>query len=60
MIKRKQDHDFSQCKIVFFLGPPCSGKKTQALRLVQDFGYVHLSVGELLRAEIKKVHHLAH
>lgn len=55
MIKRKPEFDCSQCKIVFFLGPPCSGKKTQAKRLVHDFNYVYLSLGELLKEEVKQV-----
>ena len=34
------------------LGPPVSGKGTQAKKLVEDFGLTHLSAGELLRSEI--------
>lgn len=36
------------------LGPPASGKGTQAKTLVKQFGLAHLSAGELLRAEISK------
>ena len=37
--------------VVFVLGGPGAGKGTQCARIVQHFGYVHLSAGELLRAE---------
>lgn len=46
-------------KIVFILGAPGCGKGTQARRLTQDFGYTRISVGDVLRTEIKKVHHTA-
>ncbi|MCD7448822.1 UMP-CMP kinase 3 [Datura stramonium] len=39
-------------KIVFVIGGPGSGKGTQCKRIAQQFGYAHLSVGELLRQEI--------
>nr|KAJ3418359.1 bifunctional uridylate/adenylate kinase [Polyrhizophydium stewartii] len=37
--------------VVFVLGGPGAGKGTQCARLVQDFGFVHLSAGDLLREE---------
>jgi UMP-CMP kinase len=37
--------------VVFVLGGPGSGKGTNCARIVSDFGYVHLSAGDLLRAE---------
>lgn len=37
---------------IFILGGPGSGKGTQCARLVQDFGVLHVSVGDLLRAEV--------
>ncbi|KAF8412825.1 hypothetical protein HHK36_000796 [Tetracentron sinense] len=39
--------------VVFVLGGPGSGKGTQCAKIVQNFGYTHLSAGDLLRAEIK-------
>ncbi|KAM3263816.1 UMP-CMP kinase 3 [Capsicum chacoense] len=39
-------------KVVFVIGGPGSGKGTQCQRIAQQFGYTHLSVGELLRQEI--------
>jgi len=40
--------------IVFVLGGPGSGKGTQCENIVREFDYVHLSAGELLRAERAK------
>ncbi|KAL6767569.1 DAAK1 [Auxenochlorella protothecoides x Auxenochlorella symbiontica] len=40
-------------KIVFVLGGPGSGKGTQSGKLVKEFGAVHLSAGDLLRAHMK-------
>lgn len=37
--------------VVFVLGGPGSGKGTQCARLVSKYGFVHLSAGDLLRAE---------
>ncbi|XP_028754741.1 UMP-CMP kinase 3 isoform X2 [Neltuma alba] len=39
--------------VVFVLGGPGSGKGTQCAKIVEHFGYTHLSAGDLLRAEIK-------
>lgn len=38
--------------VVFVLGGPGSGKGTICPRLVEDLGFMHLSVGELLRKEV--------
>ncbi len=37
--------------MIFVLGGPGSGKGTQCAYLVRDFGFHHLSAGDLLRAE---------
>ncbi|KAG0625664.1 hypothetical protein M758_2G071900 [Ceratodon purpureus] len=39
--------------VVFVLGGPGSGKGTQCTKIVEAFGFVHLSAGDLLRAEAK-------
>ncbi|XP_071725113.1 UMP-CMP kinase 3-like [Rutidosis leptorrhynchoides] len=38
--------------VVFVLGGPGSGKGTQCANIVQQYGYTHLSAGDLLRAEL--------
>lgn len=38
-------------EVVFVLGGPGSGKGTNCSKIVEEFGYVHLSAGDLLRAE---------
>lgn len=42
-------------KITFVLGGPASGKGTQCEKLVEEFGYTHISTGDLFRAEVAKV-----
>lgn len=42
-------------KITFVLGGPASGKGTQCAKLVEEFGYTHISTGDLFRAEQAKV-----
>lgn len=37
--------------VIFVLGGPGAGKGTQCARLVRDYGFVHLSAGDLLREE---------
>ena len=40
--------------IVFMMGGPGAGKGTQCKRVAAEFGYTHLSTGDLLRAEVAK------
>ena len=37
--------------VIFVLGGPGSGKGTQCAKLVADYGFKHLSAGDLLREE---------
>ncbi|GAA5936449.1 hypothetical protein JCM10213_000322 [Rhodosporidiobolus nylandii] len=43
--------DAKEVTVIFVLGGPGAGKGTQCARLVSDYGFVHLSAGDLLRAE---------
>lgn len=45
--------EYSAGLIVLITGSPGSGKGTQAVRLAREFGFLHLSVGDLLRTERK-------
>uniref|UniRef100_A0A0N5BY79 UMP-CMP kinase n=1 Tax=Strongyloides papillosus TaxID=174720 RepID=A0A0N5BY79_STREA len=40
--------------VVFVLGPPGSGKGTQCAKIQENFGYIHLSAGDLLREERRR------
>lgn len=40
-------------QVVFVLGGPGSGKGTQCAKIVEEYGFTHLSAGDLLRDEIK-------
>ena len=39
--------------VAFVLGGPGAGKGTQCAKIVESLGFVHLSAGDLLRAERK-------
>jgi len=43
--------DSSKVTVIYVLGGPGAGKGTQCVRLVEEFGFCHLSAGDLLRAE---------
>lgn len=38
-----------------WIGGPASGKGTQCEKLIEEFGYTHISTGDLVRAEMAKV-----
>ncbi len=38
-------------QVVFVLGGPGAGKGTQCGKIVEEFGWIHLSAGDLLRSE---------
>lgn len=38
--------------MLLFLGGPGSGKGTQCEKIVENYGFTHLSTGDLLRAEV--------
>ncbi|KAK9467631.1 adenylate kinase-domain-containing protein [Lipomyces arxii] len=40
-----------EVKVIFVLGGPGVGKGTQCANLVRDYSFVHMSAGDLLRAE---------
>ena len=37
-----------------FIAPPAAGKGTQSKMLVEEYGYIHISTGDLLREEVSK------
>jgi len=47
-------YDHNKVTVIFVLGGPGVGKGTQCANLVRDYGFVHLSAGDLLRAEQKR------
>ncbi|KAG0084610.1 hypothetical protein BGZ92_009718 [Podila epicladia] len=54
-LSMKKNYDkkraFKQATVIFVLGGPGVGKGTQCARLVQEYGFIHLSAGDLLRQE---------
>ena len=51
----KSPSSLVRVKSLTFVGGPASGKGTQCAKLVEEFGYTHISVGDLMRAEKDKV-----
>ncbi|KAG8927661.1 UMP-CMP kinase [Tulasnella sp. 418] len=48
---KKRIFDDKDVVVVFVLGGPGAGKGTQCANIVRDYGFKHLSAGDLLRAE---------
>lgn len=52
-VKNKDYSALKKAKVIFIVGGPGSGKGTQCERIVNKYGYTHLSSGDLLREEVK-------
>ncbi|CEP19145.1 hypothetical protein [Parasitella parasitica] len=50
----KTNFDPSEATVVFVLGGPGAGKGTQCEKIKNDYKFVHLSAGDLLREEQKR------
>lgn len=51
VLRKMSAETLEKPKIIFVLGAPGSGKGTQCSNIVDTYNYVHLSAGDLLRAE---------
>jgi len=50
--KAETSSDLKNVRVIFVLGGPGSGKGTQCERIVEKYGFTHLSSGDLLREEV--------
>ncbi|XP_057289382.1 uncharacterized protein LOC130612110 [Hydractinia symbiolongicarpus] len=50
--QKKMAEELSEKNIIFVLGGPGSGKGTQCAKIVEKYGFCHLSTGDLLREEV--------
>eukprot|EP00128_Syssomonas_multiformis_P009446 Colp12_sorted_trinity150504_noHs@12603 len=48
------EDELKKAKVYFVLGGPGSGKGTQCERLSKDYGLMHMSTGDLMRAEVQR------
>jgi len=48
---KKATFDHNEVTVIYVLGGPGAGKGTESAALVQEYDFVHLSAGDLLRAE---------
>ncbi|XP_004210036.3 adenylate kinase isoenzyme 5 isoform X1 [Hydra vulgaris] len=51
--KKNMSSELEGKNIIFVLGGPGSGKGTQCAKIVEKYGFCHLSTGDLLREEVK-------
>ncbi|ETO36623.1 hypothetical protein RFI_00439 [Reticulomyxa filosa] len=49
--EKRSESTHKKPQVVFVLGGPGAGKGTQCQKIVDEFGIVHLSAGDLLREE---------
>uniref|UniRef100_UPI00398F1520 adenylate kinase isoenzyme 5 n=1 Tax=Pristiophorus japonicus TaxID=55135 RepID=UPI00398F1520 len=45
----KMEENLKRAKIIFVVGGPGSGKRTQCERIAAEYGFTHLSAGDILR-----------